>query len=93
MRRGDWKLHHFYSDNRYELYNLKYDIGESENLSGKEPTVLAEMKQELIKEYDRIGTARMLPKNPDYDGAAGEAWLETNPPYPTTAENQHSGCL
>lgn len=82
LRRGNWKLHHFYSDNSYELYNLNDDIGESEDLSLREPDVLERMKEELLKEYDRIGAAKTLPANPAYDILAAEAWLEENLPYP-----------
>jgi arylsulfatase A-like enzyme len=82
LRRGDWKLHHFYGDDSYELYNLADDIGESEDLSGKMPEVVARMKAELTKEYERFGAARTLRENPKYDEAASQAWLEANPPLP-----------
>ncbi len=82
LRRGDWKLHHFYSDNSFELYNLKDDIGESEDLSQREPTILAQMKRELLKEYERFGAVTKLPANPDYDARAAAEWLKSNPPLP-----------
>jgi arylsulfatase A-like enzyme len=31
--KGDWKLHHYFEDNNLELYNLKNDISESNDLS------------------------------------------------------------
>lgn len=37
IRIGDWKFIQFYEDGRQELYNLKRDIGESDNLAGRMP--------------------------------------------------------
>ena len=31
IRSGDWKLHYYYEDERYELYDLVADIGEANN--------------------------------------------------------------
>jgi arylsulfatase A-like enzyme len=45
FRRGDWKLHNF-----DELYNLKSDIGEQNNLAAQHPDKL----QELQQAYEQI---------------------------------------
>ena len=37
VRQGDWKLAYFHFDQRYELYNLAEDIGESTNLVEQYP--------------------------------------------------------
>lgn len=37
VRYGDWKLHYFYEDDGLELYNLKDDIGEKNNLVVSKP--------------------------------------------------------
>jgi arylsulfatase A-like enzyme len=37
IRAGDWKLLEFFEDGRRELYNLREDIGEKQNLSATEP--------------------------------------------------------
>ncbi len=47
IRSGDWKFIHYYEDGSQELYNLKNDIGESDNLSGRMPEKAAEMKARL----------------------------------------------
>ncbi len=47
IRIGDWKFLHHYDDGRQELYNLKRDIGESENLLESMPQKAAEMKDRL----------------------------------------------
>jgi len=31
--KDNWKLHHYYEDNKFELYDLEKDVSESENLS------------------------------------------------------------
>jgi arylsulfatase A-like enzyme len=37
VRQGNFKLIEFYDDGTIELYNLKEDLGETTNLSGKLP--------------------------------------------------------
>ncbi|MCG8307075.1 MAG: sulfatase [Cytophagales bacterium] len=37
IRLGDWKLIYFYTDQHHELYNLKEDIGEINNLAKEKP--------------------------------------------------------
>jgi len=91
MRRGDWKIHHRYEDDSYELYNLKEDIGETENLAASRPDVLKAMREELHRCYDRFGAVKSLPANPDYDMASAEAERkeaepEVMPPKITTAD-------
>jgi arylsulfatase A-like enzyme len=66
LRRGDWKIHHRYEDNGYELYNLKDDIGETNDLSKHRPKILAMMRKELEVCYDRFGAVKTLPANPEY---------------------------
>ena len=66
LRRGDWKIHHRYEDNGYELYNLKDDIGETNDLSKHRPKILAMMLKELEVCYDRFGAVKTLPANPEY---------------------------
>ncbi len=47
IRDGDWKYLHFYEDGRSELYNLKDDIGEEENLVDTMPEKTSAMKAQL----------------------------------------------
>jgi len=54
IRIGDWKLILYYEDGRQELYNLKRDIGESDNLAKHMPEKAATMKAQLdamLKEH------------------------------------------
>ena len=47
VRLGDWKLLHYYEDGRDELYNLAADLGESKDLSAKEPQQARRMRDRL----------------------------------------------
>ncbi|HIG85656.1 MAG TPA: sulfatase [Planctomycetes bacterium] len=67
MRRGDWKIHHRYEDDGYELYNLIEDIGESRDLAKTRPEILAMMRRELGACYERFGAVKKLVANPEYD--------------------------
>jgi arylsulfatase A-like enzyme len=76
VRKGDWKLIRFFFDgpklaHRYELYNLREDIGETNDLAAKMPAKVAELDT-LIEQF--IAEAKpVLPKpNPNYNpGVAG----------------------
>lgn len=73
MRRGDFKIHHRYEDNGYELYNLMDDIGEAQNLVKSNPKVFAQMRQELEACYKRFGATSTLAANPEYKSKEAEA--------------------
>jgi len=47
VRDGDWKLILWYEGNRRELFNLKDDIGEQNNLVDKEPEIAEKLYNEL----------------------------------------------
>jgi arylsulfatase A-like enzyme len=47
LRAGDWKLMEFFEDNRIELYNLKNDSGEKQNLAATEPEKAASLIKQL----------------------------------------------
>jgi len=55
IRKGDWKLIHYYEDDKKELYNLKKDIGETIDLAATYPKKVVELNSELfdyLKEVD-----------------------------------------
>lgn len=66
IRKGNWRLMYNYETNKYELYNLKDDIGEKHNLSETE----IELRDTLIKELEnwkaKVG-AQIPVLNPNYD--------------------------
>ena len=47
IRRRDWKLIEFYEDNHVELYNLKEDIGEKNNLAASHKAKAKELRDQL----------------------------------------------
>lgn len=85
VRKGDWKLIRFYCDgpaqiDRYELYDLREDIGETNDLAASYPDRVAELNR-LIEAFLN-DTAAVIPKpNPDY-----EEGLDPFPNGPTRVE-------
>lgn len=67
IREGDWKLHQYFEDGGVELYNLKKDIGEKQNLVSKHP----EKANELVGKLDKWRKAAKAPvpseHNPKYE--------------------------
>ncbi len=66
IREGDYRLIEFYEDNHVELYHLKNDIGEQQNLAAKLPDKAAALRQKLHEWRQRVG-AQMPSPNPNYD--------------------------
>ena len=64
---GDWKLLEFFEDNHVELYNLKDDIGEKNDLAKTHPAKTAELLK-LLSEWRKNVNAPMPRPNPDYQG-------------------------
>ncbi len=73
IRQGDWKLIEFFDDGRLELYNLREDIGEKNNLAGKESARAMAMQRKLAVWRESV-RAEMPVKNPDYDAARAHEW-------------------
>ena len=67
VRRGDWKLIEWYEDGRLELFNLKEDLGEKNDLSTKHPDRVKALHEKLKKWRQETG-AKMSTKNPRYKG-------------------------
>jgi arylsulfatase A-like enzyme len=70
VREGDWKLIEWFEDNRVELFNLKTDLGEQNNLAGKEPEKVKALQARLAQWRRDVG-ARMPTPNPNRPGAPG----------------------
>jgi len=58
MRQGAWKLMEFFENGRLELYNLDTDIGETQDLAGREPARAKAMHARLRAWRQAVG-ARM----------------------------------
>ncbi len=66
VRSRDWKLIHFYEDNRVELYNLKDDIGETNDLAATNADKTKELRDKLTRWRAATAAQDPLP-NPNYD--------------------------
>ena len=78
LRVGDWKLIRYFHDNpdqthRYELFNLRDDVGETRNIADQEPARVKNMDgriEEVLRD-----TECMVPvKHDAYDQTAKEAY-------------------
>jgi arylsulfatase A len=54
MRDGDWKILANNEMTKFELYNVRMDIGEAHNLASRHPNLLKKMKETLIKLHTEI---------------------------------------
>jgi arylsulfatase A-like enzyme len=70
IRSGDWKLQEFFEDGRLELYNLRDDLSETNNLAAKLPGKAKELRELLIAWRQQIA-APMPTQNPEQGKAGG----------------------
>ena len=63
VRCGHWKLIKWYEDNQLELYDLKEDIGEKNNLADKKPE-LADKLHKRLNEWLKKMDAKYPTRNP-----------------------------
>lgn len=79
LRQGDWKLIEFLEDDHAELYNLKEDIAEQNDLAKTMPERAAQLRGQLHAWRRQVG-AQMPAPNPDYDPAkAGQGLTGADP--------------
>lgn len=74
VRHGDWKLIRFFCDNpdqtdRFELYNLKDDVGETRNLADEKPDLVQGLNDRITGFLKETG-ALVPVKNAAFDPAA-----------------------
>ncbi len=67
IRFGDWKLIEFYENRSIELYNLKEDIGETNNLSEKFPVKKNELYKLLDDWRKEVNAPVPTETNPEFD--------------------------
>jgi len=80
VRKGDWKLIRIFFDgpgfsHRYELYNLKDDLGETTNLADKMPVRVKELDA-LIERFLRESGAVLPKPNPAYKSGLSSPLLD-----------------
>jgi arylsulfatase A-like enzyme len=66
IRDGDWKLIEWYEDGRLELFNLREDIGEKNDLAKKHPDKVKTLVAQLAQWRKETG-ARMPTPNKKFD--------------------------
>ena len=54
IRKGDWKLIHYYEDGHNELYNLKIDLSEINDVANKYPQLVKQMSTELFGYLEKV---------------------------------------
>ncbi len=75
IRLGDWKLIHYYEDGHEELYNLKSDLEEKNNLAAENGKLAKQLSKRLFTLLDEMG-ARFPVKDPLYDAEKEKAYLQ-----------------
>jgi arylsulfatase A-like enzyme len=78
VRMGDWKLIHFFENDRVELYNLREDIGEMNDRSVTNPDKASALRARLEAWRVQVGAQLPVP-NPRYDEARRWEVLRWNP--------------
>ncbi|EDM24809.1 aryl-sulphate sulphohydrolase [Lentisphaera araneosa HTCC2155] len=68
IRIGDWKLHQYFEDGRFELYNLKDDLSEQNNLAAKHPEKVEKLLAQLNKWRQDMKAPIPRELNPQYKG-------------------------
>lgn len=66
IRYGDWKLHMYFEDSSEELFNLKNDISEKNNVLEKFPGKRLELEQLLHSWQEEVHAPIPFQQNPDY---------------------------
>lgn len=67
IREGDWKLLEYFENGELELYNLKADIGEQQNLAKTNPQKRNELHQKLKAWRKQTNTPVPMEINPAYE--------------------------
>ena len=83
IREGDWKLLRFWFDgtgqeHRYELYNLKNDVGETQNLASAYPEKVQAMATTLDRYYNKTDSLKAN-RNESYGGHTVGVWSAWGP--------------
>jgi arylsulfatase A-like enzyme len=77
IRKGDWKLIQFYGDNHVELYNLRTDIEERNDLSNALPEKTAKLLR-LLNQWKKNLHAKIPSINPYYNPVPFEKYVRSH---------------
>ena len=67
VRVGDWKLLRFYESGREELYNLKFDVSEKNNLAASNPEKREQLSARLTGWLKEVGAQMPVPRQSTSD--------------------------
>ena len=70
VRMGDWKLIEYFEDGGLELFNLKDDVGEQNNLADKLPDKVKQLHAALSAWRKEVNAPVPTTPNPKYDPSA-----------------------
>jgi arylsulfatase A-like enzyme len=65
IRAENYKLVHFYENDRYELFDVVADVGENKNLAAEKPDIVNRLST-LLDRWRKAVRAEMPTPNPDY---------------------------
>lgn len=74
IRSGDYKLVYWYADGTKELYNLREDIGETNDIAAENPETVSELSKALGEYLRAVGALRPTLRN----GGGICAWPDEN---------------
>lgn len=58
VRNGDWKLVYYYENGQKELFNLRQDIGENQNVASQNPAIVQQLSADLGKHLRKVNAQR-----------------------------------
>ena len=73
MRSGDYKIIEYFEDGNTELFNLREDIGERNDLAAKEPETVRALHKKLKAWRNAVG-AKIPERNPNFDPKNEGRW-------------------
>lgn len=75
IRKGPWKLIHYYEDERKELYNLETDLSENNDLAEEHSDITQNLSDELFQYLEEVG-AKYPKRDPIYDKLKEQTYLK-----------------
>ncbi|MEX0884268.1 MAG: sulfatase-like hydrolase/transferase [Cyclobacteriaceae bacterium] len=75
IRKGKWKVIHYYEDGREELFNLEQDLEETNNVAAENTELVNQLSESLFAYLDEVG-ALFPEKDPLYDPAKEQEYLD-----------------
>ena len=70
LRRGPYKVIHFFEDDRWEVYDLTSDVSETDDLSAARPELTEQLRSSLQAWWTDVDAFLPTEPNPLYRGEA-----------------------